>query len=130
MSTTASAITEGIRIEVRSEYSPSRSAPQNSHWFFVYTITITNEGDRPAQLVSRHWTITNAKGETSEVRGPGVVGEQPRLEPGKSFTYTSACPLETSFGTMAGTYQFRRDDGETFTARVPTFSLAMPYAIN
>lgn len=130
MSTSVSATTEDIRIDVRSEYSPSRSAPQNNHWFFVYTITITNDGDQTVQLMTRHWTITNARGETSEVRGPGVVGEQPTLEPGKSFTYTSACPLETSFGTMSGSYRFRRDDGVTFDAEVPTFSLAMPYAIN
>lgn len=130
VSTTASAITEGIRVDVRSEYSASRSAPQNNHWFFVYTITITNVGEQTAQLLARHWTITNARGESSDVRGPGVVGEQPRLEPGQSFTYTSACPLDTSFGTMTGSYRFRRDDGATFDAQVPTFSLAMPYAIN
>lgn len=117
-------------MDVRSEYSPSRSAPGNSHWFFIYTITITNEGDSAARLMSRRWVITNARGETSEVKGPGVVGETPRLEPGQSFHYTSACPLETSFGTMNGSYRFRRDDGETFEAEVPTFSLAMPYAIN
>ena len=130
MSTSASAVTEGVRIDVRSEYSHSRSAPNNNHWFFVYTITITNEGEDAAKLVNRHWVITNAAGEVSEVRGPGVVGENPRLAPGESFTYTSACPLETSFGTMSGTYEFERDDGLKFSAKVPTFSLAMPYAIN
>lgn len=130
MSTTASATTHGIRVDVRSEYSPARSAPQQDHWFFLYTITITNVGDTPAKLMHRHWVITNAKGEVSHVKGPGVVGETPRLMPGASFEYTSACPLETSFGTMAGTFGFRRDDESTFDAEVPTFSLALPYAIN
>jgi ApaG protein len=130
VSTTASAETEGILVEVKSEYAPSRSAPHNSHWFFIYTIRITNNGEQAAQLLSRHWVITNAHGETSHVRGPGVVGEQPRLLPGQSFTYSSACPLETAVGTMAGEYQFRRDDGEMFEATVPQFVLAMPYAIN
>ncbi|MCB9507075.1 MAG: Co2+/Mg2+ efflux protein ApaG [Myxococcales bacterium] len=130
MSTTVSAVTQGIRVEVRSEYSPSRSAPQNNHWFFLYTIQITNDGDAPAKLMSRRWVITNARGEVSEVEGPGVVGEHPHLGPGESFTYTSACPLDTSFGTMAGSYEMARDDGTRFEARVPTFSLAMPFAIN
>lgn len=130
MSTSAVALTQGIRVQVQSEYSPSRSAPKDGHWFFLYTITITNEGTEAATLVHRQWVITNAKGEVSEVQGPGVVGEQPRLEPGNTFEYTSACPLETSFGTLAGTYTFEREGGERFDAEVPTFSLAMPYAIN
>ncbi len=123
-------MTQGIRVQVQSEYSPSRSAPKDGHWFFLYTITITNEGEEAATLVQRQWVITNAKGEASEVQGPGVVGEQPRLEPGNTFEYTSACPLDTSFGTLAGTYKFERENGQSFDAEVPTFSLAMPYAIN
>jgi ApaG protein len=123
-------VTQGIRVQVRSEYSPTRSAPKDGHWFFLYTITITNEGEQAATLTHRHWVITNARGDVSEVQGPGVVGEQPRLEPGATFEYTSACPLDTSFGTLAGTYSFEVEDGEAFDAEVPTFSLAMPYAIN
>jgi ApaG protein len=130
MSTTASAVTEGILVEVRSEYAPNRSAPQNNHWFFLYTIRITNQGDAPARLMTRHWVITNARGEVSEVEGPGVVGEHPRLATGQSFEYTSACPLDTSFGTMTGTYEMERDNGDRFNAAIPTFSLAMPFAIN
>ncbi len=130
MSFNVSACTQGIRVEVKAEYSPSRSAPHNSHWFFVYTIRISNEGEETAQLIDRHWVITNAHGEVSEVRGPGVVGEQPHLAAGQSFTYTSACPLDTAFGTMSGTYGMVREDGTRFEAAVPTFSLAMPYAIN
>ncbi len=90
MSTSAVAVTQGIRVQVQSEYSPSRSAPKDGHWFFLYTITITNEGEEAATLVQRQWVITNAKGEASEVQGPGVVGEQPRLEPGNTFEYTSS----------------------------------------
>jgi ApaG protein len=117
-------------VQVHSEYSPSRSAPKDAHWFFLYPITITNEGPEAATLTHRNWVITNAKGEVSEVQGPGVVGEHPRLESGNTFEYTSACPLDTSFGTLAGTYTFEREGGESFKAEVPTFSLAMPYAIN
>ena len=130
MSTTASAVTHGIRIRVQSEYSPTRSAPKDGHWFFLYTITITNERDTPAQLRQRHWVITNSRGEVSEVHGSGVVGEQPLLQPSDSFEYTSACPLDTAFGTLAGTYTFEGADGDEFEVEVPTFSLAMPYALN
>jgi ApaG protein len=126
----ATATTEGIRIEVVSEYMPRMSRPMNNHWFFAYTIRLTNEGKQPARLLRRHWIITDAHGEISEVRGEGVVGETPRLEPGETFEYTSGCPLPTPFGTMVGTYEWTRDDGTTFETAIPSFRLAQPYAIN
>lgn len=127
---TSEATTRGVRVAVVAEYAPGRSRPQDHQWFFLYTITITNEGTETVQLISRHWIITNAKGEVEEVRGPGVVGEQPVLSPGESFTYTSGCPLTTSFGTMEGTYQMQGPDGERFDARVAPFTLSEPYTVH
>jgi ApaG protein len=124
------AITRGIRIQVRSEYVPERSRPLEGQWFFAYTIRITNEGSDTAQLVSRHWVITDAAGSVEEVRGPGVVGQQPILGPGESFEYTSACPLTTPFGTMRGTYQMVTKGGSTFDAEIAPFELSEPFAIN
>ena len=95
-----------------------------------YTITITNESQETVQLLSRHWIITNATGQVEEVRGPGVVGEQPVLEPNESFTYTSGCPLTTSFGTMEGTYQMVTQSGERFDARIAPFTLSEPYTVH
>lgn len=125
-----SAVTEGIRVNVRSQYVAERSVPQNGQWFFVYTIRIANEGLAAARLLRRHWVITNAEGQVQEVEGPGVVGETPRLEPGQTFEYSSACPLDTPFGTMQGTYAFVRDDGTAFRAVIPVFRLAQPFAVN
>lgn len=124
------ATTRGIRVRVRSGYVPERSDPAAGHWFFIYTVTISNEGGEVAQLVSRHWIITDANGEVEEVRGPGVVGEQPTLSPGEAFEYTSACPLRTPFGSMRGTYQMVTAGGETFDAEIAPFTLAEPYAVN
>src|SRR5262245_43077769 len=107
---TSEAITRGIRVYVRSRHVPERSRPHLSEWLFAYTIRITNEGPIRAQLISRHWIITDANGSVEEVRGPGVVGQQPILEPGQSFEYTSSCPLKTPFGSMRGTYQMVADD--------------------
>ncbi len=122
--------TRGVCVAVHSRYVPERSAPGSGGWFFAYTVRITNEGDATVQLISRHWIITNANGEVEEVRGPGVVGAQPVLEPGESFEYTSACPLPTAFGTMHGTYQMVTEDGERFDAEIAAFSLSTPYAVN
>jgi ApaG protein len=97
------AVTNSVRVEVQSHYAPDHSQPFQCQWFFHYTVTITNEGDDTVQLLSRHWIITDAVGQTQEVRGPGVVGEQPVLAPGESFTYTSGCPLKTPSGVMRGT---------------------------
>jgi ApaG protein len=123
-------VTRGIRVEVESRFVPERSDPGAKRWFFVYTIRITNEGDETAQLLSRHWIITDGDGSVEEVRGPGVVGEQPVLAPGHSFEYTSACPLGTNFGTMHGTYQMVTEGGDGFDVEIAPFSLAEPYAIN
>lgn len=124
------AVTRGIRVKVESTYVPERSRPEESEWFFAYRIQIVNEGVETAQLLSRHWIITDAEGEVEEVRGPGVVGNQPTLEPGRSFEYTSFCPLQTPFGTMHGTYQFVTDGGEQFDVEIAPFSLSQPFAIN
>lgn len=124
------AVTRGVRVQVLSEYSPERSAPASNQWFFLYTIEVTNEGSETVQLVSRHWIITDAEGRVEEVRGPGVVGQQPVLAPGQSFTYTSGCPLTTPFGTMEGTYQMVTGNGDTFDAKVAPFTLSEPYTVH
>jgi ApaG protein len=117
-------------VAVVSEYAADQSRPQDQHWFFVYTITIRNEGPEAVQLIARHWIITDASGRVEEVRGPGVVGEQPVLEPHESFTYTSGCPLKTSFGTMEGTYQMVTQSGEAFDATIAPFTLSEPYTVH
>jgi ApaG protein len=124
------AVTRGVRVQVLSEYSPERSDPANNQWFFLYTIDITNEGTETVQLVSRHWIITDAEGRVEEVRGPGVVGQQPVLAPGESFTYTSGCPLTTPFGTMEGTYQMVTAGQGEFDAKVAAFTLSEPYTVH
>lgn len=127
---TSDTCTRGVRVQVKSRYVPERSNPEHDAWFFAYTVTLTNEGEDTVKLLTRHWIITNANGDVEEVRGPGVVGAQPVLEPGESFEYTSACPLPTAFGTMHGTYQMVTEDGERFDAEIAPFSLSMPYAVN
>ena len=122
--------TNGIRVQVSSQFLPDRSSPKEEQYVFAYHITITNVGSDIAQLISRHWIITNADGETEEVQGPGVVGEQPLLKPGEHFEYTSFCPLKTNVGTMHGSYTMVTPDGEAFQARVAPFTLAVPFALN
>lgn len=124
------AVTRGVRVRVRSKYHADRSRPADNEWFFSYTIQIGNEGDRPVRLLTRHWIITDANGEVQEVRGPGVVGQQPVLPPGQSFEYTSFCPLSTPFGTMHGTYRMVADGGEEFDAEIAPFALGEPFSIN
>lgn len=125
------AITDGIRIRVRSQFIPERSDPASGQYFFSYRVTISNEGQAPAQLVSRHWIIRDATGRPpEEVRGPGVVGETPRLEPGEAFEYTSYCPLSTPVGSMRGSYQMVRDDGTRFDAQIGAFSLMTTPMLN
>ena len=123
-------VTRGIRISVETQYDPTRSSPQQSQWFFLYTIRITNEGSVTAQLMTRHWIITDATGHVEEVKGPGVVGEQPVLAQGQSFEYTSGCPLATPFGSMRGSYQMTTADGERFDAEVAEFILREPHAMH
>ena len=123
-------VTRGIRISVETQYDPTRSSPQQSQWFFLYTIRITNEGSVTAQLMTRHWIITDATGHVEEVKGPGVVGEQPVLAQGQSFEYTSGCPLATPFGSMRGSYQMTTSDGEQFDAEIAEFILREPHAMH
>jgi ApaG protein len=124
------AVTQGIRVVVRSVYVPEQSVPMSHRYVFAYTVRITNEGQKTAQLLNRHWVITHGTGRVEEVRGPGVVGAQPKLEPGQHFEYTSGCVLSTPHGTMHGTYEMKRDDGSTFQAAIAPFSLSMPYTLN
>ncbi len=128
--TTSVAVTRGIRVEVRARYSEAHSSPPSSRWFFLYTIRIANEGDTTVQLLNRHWTIVDGTGHTEEVHGPGVVGEQPVLEPGQAFEYTSGCPLPTPFGSMAGLFEMQRADGTGFEAEVALFQLMQPGSIH
>lgn len=116
-------LTDSIRVQTKSFYVPERSNPTEREFFFAYRIRITNEGSEPAQLITRHWVIVNGVGQIEEVRGPGVVGEQPRLEPGGVFIYTSACPLPTEWGTMRGEYHMIRDDGTPFDVEIGRFLL-------
>lgn len=115
-----------IRVRAQTRYLEEQSQPEAERFVFVYTITISNEGSVPARLVSRHWIITNANGQVREVRGEGVVGEQPRLEPGETYSYTSGSLLETPIGSMRGAYQMIADDGHRFDALIPAFTLAQP----
>ena len=112
-----------VRVEVQPEYLPEQSAPDQGLYTFAYTITITNSGDVPAQLISRHWLITDASGMTEEVKGLGVVGHQPLLKPGESFQYTSGCRLRTPTGLMRGSYFCVAEDGERFEVEISTFVL-------
>jgi len=123
-------ITRNIRIHVRSEYIPERSAPPRHQWFFAYRIRIANEGAETIQLLARHWVITNASGHVEEVNGEGVVGEQPVIEPGEAFEYTSGCPLTTPFGSMHGEYQMVNHNGEQFDVTIPAFVLRVPGSMN
>jgi ApaG protein len=125
----STAMTEGIRVRVQSQYLADQSSPRDDRYVFAYTITISNEGQRTAQLRTRHWIITDARGVIEEVRGDGVVGEQPRIVPGQSFQYTSGCVLNTPVGTMHGSYRMWRDDGSYFDAVIAPFSLASPAAL-
>ena len=123
-------ITRGIRVTVKTSYVSSRSAPHRNYFFFAYHVSLSNEGDEAVQLVSRYWAITDGLGKTEEVSGPGVIGEQPYILPGASFSYTSFCPLSTSFGTMVGSYEMVTDEGEHFNVGVAPFTLAVPHALN
>jgi ApaG protein len=126
MNTQYETVTRGIRITVQPEYMPDRSDPGANNFLFAYHITIHNEGDVPVKLLSRHWIITDGSGKQEQVRGPGVVGEQPHLQPGEGFRYTSACPLPTPVGSMQGSFQMVTDSGEAFDAAIRPFTLASP----
>jgi len=124
------ATTRGIRVKVEAEFVPDRSDPHNGEFFFAYHVKIENHGEESVRLLSRHWIITDGMGKEQEVRGPGVVGKQPRLRPGEAFEYTSACPLSTQIGSMHGSYRMVTDGGETFDAKIAPFTLAIPGALN
>ena len=119
-------ITHGIEVQVTPRFMSERSSPENGYFFWAYTIEITNRGATTVQLKTRHWKITDAHGKLQEVRGPGVVGETPVLEPGESFEYTSGVPLPTASGFMTGRYQMVSESGERFEIDVPAFSLDSP----
>jgi ApaG protein len=128
--TSSNATTRGIGVTVDARFSPERSAPHRLHWFFLYTISIANASDVTVQLVSRQWAITNEDGHVEDVRGPGVVGEQPVLMPGESFEYTSGCSLTTPTGQMQGTYQMITPTGEEFDVVIAPFALSGPYTVH
>ena len=118
-------ITDGVRVAAAAFFLPEQSDPDDRKYLFGYNIVIANTDERPVQLVSRHWVIIDAHGRREEVSGPGVVGQTPRLEPGRAFKYQSFCPLKTPWGTMEGTYQMKRDDGEAFEVKIGRFYLKM-----
>jgi len=120
------AITRAIEVSVEPTYLEARSSPENFQYFWAYRVRIENRGRETVQLLTRHWMITNARGEFSEVKGPGVVGEQPVLKAGESFEYTSGVPLNTPSGMMGGAYQMETESGERFDIEIPTFSLDLP----
>lgn len=119
-----------IRVDAKPRYLEEHSQPDADRFVFAYTITISNEGAVPARLLSRHWIITDANGQVREVRGDGVIGEQPRLEPGELYRYTSGSLLETPVGSMRGSYTMITDDGHRFDAVIPAFTLARPGALH
>ena len=123
-------MTNHINVSVKTTYVAAQSQPGAQRFVYAYTITINNNGDLPAQLLSRHWIIRDEQERTQEVIGEGVVGEQPYLVPGQSYTYTSGVVLETETGIMQGTYQMRADDGTLFDAVIPAFALVPPHAVH
>jgi ApaG protein len=123
------ATTNGISVTVEPRYMADRSDPAEGRFFWAYTVEIANGGAAAVQIIARHWVITDQSGRREDVRGMGVVGEQPVIEPGSSFTYTSGCPLPTPSGVMVGTYQAVADDGEIFAVAIPAFSLDVPGAV-
>ena len=127
---TSEAMTRGVRVTVQAEYAADRSDPSKNQWFFLYTVTIANQGTETVQLLTRHWLVTDGTGHVEEIRGPGVVGKQPVLKPGESFDYTSGCPLTTAFGMMEGSYQMVAEAGEHFDVKIAPFTLSEPYTVH
>ncbi len=119
-----------IKVAAQAFYLEEQSAPEQNRYVFAYTVTIRNQGNIAAKLLNRHWIITDSNGKIEEVRGEGVVGEQPHLEPGEGFQYTSGSILETSVGSMRGSYQMLADDGEIFDADIPAFVLSIPRTLH
>lgn len=119
-----------IQVDVKTNYIEEESSPADNRYVFAYTITIKNTGDIPAKLLTRHWIITDSDEKVQEVKGVGVVGEQPYLSPGEEFQYTSGTLIETPFGTMEGSYQMITDEGEEFDAEIPAFTLSLPHTLH
>ena len=122
------AVSNGIRVTVTSQFS--HAEPRHQRWYFTYTVRIANEGTETVTLVSRHWIITDGSNKVQEVKGPGVVGQQPTLAPGQAHEYTSGCRLSTPFGSMRGTYQMKTRDGAKFDAEIAEFALTEPYTVH
>ena len=118
--------TGGVTVRVSVSYLPEQSEPRRGRWFWAYHVRIENEGERPVQLLTRHWIITDGRGARHTVEGEGVVGEQPLIEPGASFDYVSGCPLATPTGAMQGSYRMVGEDGVTFDVEIPRFALVAP----
>jgi ApaG protein len=123
------AVTRAIRVTVTPRYLAAESDPEEDRYVFAYTVEIVNEGEETVRLIARHWRITDGRGRTEEVRGPGVVGEQPTLGPGQSFTYPSGAPLPTPSGIMVGDYHMMTDAGQPFDVAIPAFALESPHAV-
>ncbi len=123
-------MTPSVKIHVKTRYIEDQSEPLEPRFVYGYTITLRNQGEEAARLISRHWIITDANGGVQEVQGMGVVGEQPRLDVGESYTYTSGVVLQTETGTMTGSYQMRTDSGDEFEAAIPEFALVPPHALH
>ena len=121
---------DSINISVKTAYLEQHSEPHNKRFAFSYTVTIENTSDQAAQLISRHWIITDANNAVQEVQGMGVIGQQPRILPGDSYTYSSGSVLETQAGTMEGSYQMQTDSGDNFDVAIPTFLLKSPQALH
>lgn len=119
-----------VEVEVATRFLDDQSSPDDNRFVFAYSVTIRNRGEIPAKLLTRHWVITDANGKVQEVRGAGVVGEQPRMQPGEDFNYTSGAVLETAIGTMRGSYQMIADDGTRFDAPIPEFTLSIPRTLH
>ena len=124
------AITSGIKVQVVSRYIPEHTNPDIPRYFFAYWVTITNESESTIKLLDRHWEITDATGKFEVVDGEGVIGKQPTIKAGASFSYNSFCPLETEFGMMTGHYQVKREDGHFIKINIPKFQLISPFSIN
>lgn len=123
-------LTRGVRVIAEPRFLPEQSDPGHSRFVFAYRITVRNESEVPVRLLARHWVITNGEGAVEEVRGPGVVGRQPKIAPGQEFQYTSGCPLDTPVGTMHGSFQMMTADGEAFDACIAPFRLVVPNVLN
>ena len=123
------AVTDGVRVRVEPEFVDEQSSPEEGYFFWSYTVEISNDSKLAVELRSRLWQITDADGRREEVRGAGVVGQTPKIEPGETFTYTSGCPLRTSSGIMVGSYQMVDAEGRLFDVAVPAFSLDSPFDV-